>query len=166
MICDGERVAIAPVAEFELALEVRAPQFIRLGGARERRALGPVTSSGSPLGDLGVAGKVLKSSERTGDAGGDVRSETAVLRALDHKGFFMKVRTKGGLAFIGFIEDKIPGSLVPLANRGSTFILVRNKIAVLVAGSTVSRPEPNAAPAAHRREASERLLTKRANQSH
>src|SRR5579864_2758817 len=46
---DGQRIAVSPIGKHELALVVGAPQFIRLGGARERRALGPVTSSGSPL---------------------------------------------------------------------------------------------------------------------
>ena len=48
-VCDGQRIAVSPIGKHELTLVVGAPQFIRLGGARERRALGPVTSSGSPL---------------------------------------------------------------------------------------------------------------------
>src|SRR5262249_48565551 len=41
--------ARSPIGKHELALVVGAPQFIRLGGARERRALSPVTSSGLSL---------------------------------------------------------------------------------------------------------------------
>jgi len=46
---DGQRIAISSVGEHELALVVSTPQLIRLDGSRERGALGPVPSPGSPL---------------------------------------------------------------------------------------------------------------------
>src|SRR3979411_2659138 len=38
MVCDGQRVAVPPVAEFELAFEVGAPQVIGHGALGQRRA--------------------------------------------------------------------------------------------------------------------------------
>ena len=38
MVCDGERVAVPPVAELELAFEVGAPQVIGHGALGQRRA--------------------------------------------------------------------------------------------------------------------------------
>ena len=39
MVGDGERVAVAAVAELELALEVGAPQIVGRGACRQRRAV-------------------------------------------------------------------------------------------------------------------------------
>src|SRR5882762_11155090 len=38
MVCDGQRVAVPPVAELELAFEVGAPQVIGHGALGQRRA--------------------------------------------------------------------------------------------------------------------------------
>ena len=46
---DGQRIAISAVGKHELALVVGTPQLIRLDGSRERGALGPAPSPGSPL---------------------------------------------------------------------------------------------------------------------
>jgi len=45
MVGDGERVAVAPVAELELALEVGAPEVVGRGALRQRRARGMVALS-------------------------------------------------------------------------------------------------------------------------
>src|ERR1700730_7727902 len=38
MIGDGQRIAVAAIAELELTLEVGAPQIVRLGARRQRRS--------------------------------------------------------------------------------------------------------------------------------
>jgi hypothetical protein len=45
---DGERIAVAPIGEHELALVVGAPEVIRGSRARERRSLGPIASAAPP----------------------------------------------------------------------------------------------------------------------
>ena len=41
---DGQRIAVALVAEHELPLEVRAPKFVRRGESGQRGALGVVAA--------------------------------------------------------------------------------------------------------------------------
>ena len=38
MVGDGQRIAVATIAKFELALEVGAPQLVGHGALRQRRA--------------------------------------------------------------------------------------------------------------------------------
>src|SRR5262245_22429378 len=49
MIGDGQRIAVAAVAELELALEVGAPQIVRLRARRQRRSSGALPWSGHAL---------------------------------------------------------------------------------------------------------------------
>jgi hypothetical protein len=53
---DGERIAIAPVGQHELALVISAPQIVRLAGKGKRRSLGFIPASHSAL-DQALAGR-------------------------------------------------------------------------------------------------------------
>src|SRR3979411_1386965 len=54
MVCDGQRVAVPPVAELELAFEVGAPQVIGHGALGQRRAARAVARPAATL-DQAVA---------------------------------------------------------------------------------------------------------------
>jgi hypothetical protein len=54
MVCDGQRVAVPPVAELELAFEVSAPQVIGHGALGQRRAARAVVRPAATL-DQAVA---------------------------------------------------------------------------------------------------------------
>src|SRR5258707_5964957 len=54
MVCDGQRVAVPPVAELELAFEVGAPQVIGHGARGQRRAARAVARPAAAL-DQAVA---------------------------------------------------------------------------------------------------------------
>src|SRR3982074_2184134 len=54
MVCDGQRVAVPPVAELDLAFEVGAPQVIGHGALGQRRAARAVARPAATL-DQAVA---------------------------------------------------------------------------------------------------------------
>jgi hypothetical protein len=49
MIRDGQRIAVAAIAKFELSFEIGAPQIIGYGALRQRRAARPVARPAAAL---------------------------------------------------------------------------------------------------------------------